>query len=94
MNLGDGKAIPVPQQDALAHQFLVDNREALRDLARRPGADHRILGLQYHIELDPSVGGFTMGPTSRLMAALLDVGFRPAYYVTIDHVERRRVRAE
>jgi hypothetical protein len=89
MNLGDGKAIPIPQQEALAFQFLVDNRDALRELASRPGADHRILGLHYHIELDTSIGGFAMGPTSRLMAALLEVGFRPTYYVTIDHVERR-----
>jgi hypothetical protein len=89
MTLGDGRTIRMPQQQAMACQFLVDNRDALRELGSWPGADHRIIGLQYHIELDTSIGGFCMGPSSRLMAAALEVGFRPTYYVTIDHVRQR-----
>ena len=29
-----------------------------------------------------------MGPPSSLMAAALDVGFSPTYYVTIDYTDR------
>jgi hypothetical protein len=88
MVLGDGRVIPLPEQERMACEFLKANRDSLRDLASRPGARYRILGLQYHIELSPGIGGLSMGPSPGLMGVLLDVGFRPTYYVTIDHVER------
>jgi len=90
--LGDGRVIPIPEQERMACEFLQANRDSLRDLASWPGAVHRILGLQYHLELTPGIGGICMGPPPGLMQVLLDVGFRPTYYVTIDHLERRSRR--
>ena len=86
--LGDGRLIHLPEQERIACEFLRANRDSLRDLASWPGAKHRVLGLQRHVELNPGIGGFCMGPPSSLMAAALDVGFSPTYYVTIDYTDR------
>jgi hypothetical protein len=88
--LGDGRIIHLPEQERIACEFLKANQDSLRELACWPGAKHRILGLQRHVELSPGIGGFCMGPPSGLMAVCLDVGFRPTYYVTLDHVDRSR----
>ena len=82
--LGDGRVTPLPEQQRMACEFLHANRDGLRELASWPGANYRRVGLQYHLELSPGMGGFSMGPPSGLMVAALDVGFELTYYVTID----------
>jgi hypothetical protein len=85
--LGDGRTLPIFEQERIAVEFLSANRDALKALAQYPGVTTFILGLQYHIELDESTGGFCMGPSARLMWHALDIGIEPTYYVTLD---RRR----
>ena len=82
--LGDGRTVPLFEQEQIAIEFLSANREALKALATYPGVTTFILGLQYHIKLDESTIGFCVGPSSQLMSHALDVGLEPIYYVTLD----------
>jgi hypothetical protein len=85
--LGDGRKVPLFEQEEIAIEFLSANREALKSLAKYPGVTTFILGLQYHIELDPATIGFCMGPSALLMWHCLDIGVSPYFYVSLD---RRR----
>jgi hypothetical protein len=82
--LGDGRSIPLPEQQRIAVSYLSANRDALKDLAARPGVTVFVLGLQYHIVLEPDVIGFCMGPSTRLMRQALDIGVSPTFYVSLD----------
>jgi hypothetical protein len=89
--LGDGRTVPLPEQEEIAIGYLKAHTDELRALARFPGVDTFILGLQYHIELDDGIVGFCMGPCALLMWHALNVGVTPTYYVTLDRDSRARV---
>jgi len=82
--LGDGRTLPIVEQEQIAIEFLSANREALKALATYRGVTTFILGLQYHIELGEDTIGFCIGPSLRLMWHALDIGIEPTYYVTLD----------
>ena len=84
--LGDGKTVPLLDQERIAIEFLAINRDALKALAQFPGVTTFILGLHYYIELEKHKGivGFCMGPPPRLMWHALDIGIELTYYVTLD----------
>ena len=82
--LGDGRTVPFWEQEEIAIGYIKAHRDELRALARFPGVETFILGLQYVYELDESIIGFCMGPSSRLMWHALDIGVVPSYYVTLD----------
>ena len=85
--LGNGRTLPIFEQERIAVEFLSANREALKVLAKYPGVTTFILGLQCHIELEPGTIGFCMGPSALLMWHCLDIGVSPTFYVSLD---RRR----
>ena len=80
--LGDGLTIPLLEQEGIAIEYLSENREALKALARHPQVTYFSLGLQYYLQAN--VVGFCMGPTARLMQLCVDIGILPTYYVTLD----------
>jgi hypothetical protein len=82
--LGDGRTIPFLEQDGVAIEYLEAHRNELRAVAKFPGVETFILGLQYHVRLEEGLTGFCMGPSPRLMWHALDIGVRPTYYVTFD----------
>jgi hypothetical protein len=82
--LGDGRKIPLFEQQKIAIEYLSANREALQALAAYPGVTAFILGLQYYIQLDPSTVGLCMGPSPWLMWHCLDIGVWPTFYVSLD----------
>ena len=86
IRLGDGLTIPLPDQEAMAIAYLKAHRDELSALARVPGADTFILGLQYRTAFESNVIGFTLAPSAQLMQHCLDVGCVPVYYVTLDRL--------
>jgi hypothetical protein len=82
--LGDG--LPFLEQEGIAVAYLKAHRDELRALARFPGVDTFILGLQYPKALESNVIGFCLGPSAQLMWHCLDVGCEPVYYVTLDRL--------
>lgn len=79
--LGDGLTVPFFEQENIALAYLKAHRDELQELARYPGVDTFILGLQYMFEND--VMGFCVGPSTQLMRHCLDVGCEPTYYVAL-----------
>ncbi|MBL8297709.1 MAG: hypothetical protein JNN30_05100 [Rhodanobacteraceae bacterium] len=82
--LGDGRGLPVFEQERIAIEYLSANREALKALAQHPQVTTFILGFQYHIVLKVNTIGFCMGPPALLMWYCLDIGISPTYYVSLD----------
>jgi len=82
--LGDGRTVPFVDQEQIAITYIQANRDELQALARYPGVQTFILGLQYICELDESLIGFCIGPSRRLMRHSLDVGIEPNYYVGLN----------
>ena len=82
--LGDGSAIPLPQQQDIAVEFLSQNRRALLELAGQPGVDTFVLGLHYEIKLREGIVGVCMGPSDELMKLALDLRIKPNFYVVLD----------
>ena len=46
--LGNGRTLPIFEQEGIAVEFLSANREALKALATYPGVTTFFLGLEYH----------------------------------------------
>jgi len=92
--LGDGLKVPLFEQEKIAIEFLSANRDALKSLANYPGVTTFILGLQYHIELNPGTIGFSMGPSALLMWHCLGIGVSPTYYVSLDRQRERKSRQD
>lgn len=90
--LGDGLTVPFLEQEGIAVAYLKAHRDELRALARFPGMERFVLGLQYYTELKGNVIGFCLGPSAWLMWHCLDIGVEPTYYVTLDR--RREWEAE
>lgn len=84
--LGDGLTVPLLEQEGIAVAFLKAHRDELRALARLPGVDTFILGLQYRKAVESNVTGFCLGPSAQLMWHCLDVGCEPTYYVILDRL--------
>ena len=84
--LGDGATVPLPEQECIAVAYLETHRDALRALARCPGVDAFILGLQYRTTVESNVIGFSLGPSGQLMRCCSDVGCEPVYYVTLERL--------
>ena len=82
--LGNGRTLPIFEQERIAVEFLSANREALKALATYPGVTTFILGLEYHITVDEGMIGFCVCPLAQLMAHALEIGIEPIYYVTLD----------
>lgn len=89
--LGEGWALSILEQEQIAIQYLTANREALRQLAQAPGVTTFILGLQYQIQLEEGLAGFTVGPPAPLMRLALEIGLAPTYYVVIDRPNEQQV---
>jgi hypothetical protein len=85
-SLGDGTSLPVRQQEELAVEFLAAHQAALQDLSQQPGVDTFILGIHLEMELTPSLLGFPVSPSPRLMWHCRQVGARPVYFVTLARV--------
>lgn len=85
--LGDGLDIPLWQQERLAIEYLTTNRELLKDLAQHPAITTFIIGLQYRLESNSGIVGFSFGPSLVLMRHCLDIGIEPTYYVWIDRAQ-------
>src|SRR5262249_35754715 len=56
--LGDGRVVPLPEQEKIAIEYLKSHRDELRALARYPGVEAFVLSLQYYCEFDLDVTGF------------------------------------
>ena len=84
--LGDGLSVPLPEQEGIAIAYLTAHRDELRALARFPGVDTFILGLQHCTALESNVVGFSLGLSASLMWHCLDVGCEPVHYVTLDRL--------
>jgi hypothetical protein len=82
--LGDGRTLPLHEQERIAIDFLAANQAALKELAQFPGVTTFILGLQYHIDLKINLIGFCVTPPTRLMKYALEIGIEPTYYVTLE----------
>jgi hypothetical protein len=80
--LGEGAATPMCKQEEVATAFLLEHREALRELARFPGVEAVNLGLQYLLTIDAT--GCCLGPPAELMLAALNALVMPRYYVTVE----------
>jgi hypothetical protein len=91
--LGDGRTVPIIEQEQIAIEFLSANRKALKALATYPGVTTFILGLQYHIELCEGTIAFCLGPSARLMSHAVDIGIAPIYYVHARQASRGGGRA-
>ena len=85
--LGDGWKVPLQDQEDIALAYLQAHREELRALAKFPGVDTFIVGLQYVCKLDGGILGFVVGPSSQLMWHALNAGVRPNYYVSFDRTK-------
>ena len=81
--LGDGREIPLDEQQGIAIEYLSTNRNGLRELANFTGVTTFILGLQYNIEVGENLRGFCMGPSPSLMRQALDIGIHPTFYVVV-----------
>jgi hypothetical protein len=82
--LGDGLKVPLDEQEEIAIEYLSTNRDELKVLAQHPDVKTFILGLHCHIELEPSIDGFSLGPSSSLMWHALDIGVRVNFYISLD----------
>jgi hypothetical protein len=72
--LGDGRTLPISEQQRIAIDFLSTQRDALRAVAAFPGVTTFILGLQHRA--NKSWAAFCLGPGPRLMDLALDIGIR------------------
>jgi hypothetical protein len=82
--LGDGALISLPEQQRMAAEFLSANRNSLRELARFPGVENFILGLQCNIQVRDGLRGFALAPTPELMRLALDISISPTFYVVFN----------
>lgn len=82
-SLGDGTHLSLRDQDRVAAEFLEQHESAIAELAKVPGVDAFILGLQYRTDLDPSLRGFCMSFSSRLIYFALRTGVDPTFYVDL-----------
>jgi hypothetical protein len=82
--LGDGRAIPLRDQDDIAINYLKAHRNDLRGIAEYPGVDTFILGLPYIAKLNASVMGAALSWPRELMLTAVDIGICPTYYITYD----------
>lgn len=89
--LGDGLTVTFEEQECIAIAYLKVHREELRALARLPGVDTFVLGLQYRAAFESNVIGFCLRPSAQLMWHCLDVGCEPIYYVTLDRLREPEV---
>jgi hypothetical protein len=87
--LGDGRTLPLFEQERIAIEYLSANREALETLARHPQVSTFILGLQYHMVLKVGTVAFAMELSEPLMRQCLDIGISPTFYVTLDREHER-----
>lgn len=78
--LGDGLKLNRFEQETIAKDFIRENKEALKDLSDTLGIETVILGIQYVLELEINVIGFTASFSSQLMALCLEVGICPTFY--------------
>jgi hypothetical protein len=82
-SLGNGAELDISAQDRIATEFLEEHEEALALLAKYPGVDTFILGLQYRIDLSPGLRGFCMSGSRRLMHLALRTGVDLTFYVDL-----------
>ena len=84
--LGDGQKLALYEQEKIGIDYLATNRDELKALAAYPGMTTFILGLQYHIKLEPTTIGFSMGPSAVLMGRALDIGISLTFCVSLDRM--------
>jgi hypothetical protein len=89
--LGDELPVPFLKQEGIAIAYLKAHRDELWALARFPGVDTFILGLQYRTVFESNVIGFCLGPSAQLMWHCLDVGCEPTYHVNLDRLPEPEV---
>jgi hypothetical protein len=85
VELGNGRAVSIPEQESVAIVFLQQHRQELRSLAQFPGVTSLRLGLQYHTVAERNLRGFAMYTSSSLMWHLLDVGCELSHFVSVDY---------
>jgi hypothetical protein len=80
IELGNGEKLSIEDQERIATDFLVSNREALLGLGRIPGADYFFLGLQFPIDLKPW-GATCVSITPALMRLAGEIGMEITVYI-------------
>ncbi len=79
--LGPGERITMHEQERIAIDFIVANRDELRKLGTWPGVDVFTIGLQYQLTLAQDVRGFYLGSSTLLMERALEIGAEIGFYV-------------
>ena len=85
--LGDGEQLPIDEQERIAIDFLVAHAPALQALVHAPGVTTRIVGVQYHVQLEDGTVGLAIQPSPLLLSYAVDAGFEVIYYVTFARSE-------
>jgi hypothetical protein len=83
IDLGDGKALSVREQDRIATRFLELHQDELARLARFAGVEYATLFLQCRTELEPSLRGFFLRFSPRLLHFALKTRVLPTFYVDL-----------
>jgi hypothetical protein len=82
--LDGGRQLPFDEQEAIATEFIADNRDALTALGNYPGVTTFLLALQMPREIGPGTRGLYVAPSMLLMWHCLDVGLRTCIYVWLN----------
>jgi len=86
IRLGDGRTLGHEEQQRIAADFLVANRNALKHLAAFPGVWAFILGLEFHMDMAPNITGMSIGVSPQLAWHALDVGIQLVLYLQFHHI--------
>jgi len=68
----------------MAVEFLSAHCDALRALAKFPGVETFIVGLQLNIEVTAGLLGFPISPSAQRMWHALHIGISPTFYVVLN----------
>jgi hypothetical protein len=82
--LGNGAIVSLADQQRIAVEFLSANRDSLMALARFPGVETFILGLQFNIELTEGLVGSCLSPSAVLMSQAQEIGISPTFYIDLN----------
>jgi hypothetical protein len=93
IELGDGKSVPVSEQERIAVEFLKRYRAELAELGQQPGVTSFVVGIEFPVGI-AGVLGLCIEPSRPLMSESLATGIRPLYYVTLQRREDQDPESE
>ena len=91
--LGDGRTVPLPEQEEIAIEYLKAHTDELRSWRGFQKSIPSYSAFNTTSKLDDGLLGFCMGPCALLMWHALNIGVTPTYYVTFDRDSRTCVAA-